>query len=106
MVLHGFELVQMGDIPPEEAKVLRHEQSDWSVVAQKAIFVDCRIRVQFTEQTHPDGWHRLHLVIWHWTLEVHGHTWKVFEHAQGIRDRWQNHGEFLDRVATYLSSGL
>ena len=40
--------------------------------------------------------HRLYLVLWQWTVHTPGMTWRVFKHANGLRDAQQNHSTFLD----------
>lgn len=57
-----------------------------------------------TENVAEACWHRLYLVIWQWTISMPGLDWKVFKHANGLRDAQQNHETFL-RMTTAQSDG-
>ena len=104
MVYIGFQLVSMGDLPAEEVAPLVPPQKDWNVRDQKAFHVECRITLQHTESRAPDGIHKLYLVIWQWTVCMPGLEWRVFKHANGVRDSQQNHESFLE-MTTGKSDG-
>ena len=96
MVYIGFQLISTGDLPDAEVAPLKTLQKCWDVRDQKAFHVECRITLQHSERHAPDGVHRLYLVLWQWTVHTPGMTWRVFKHANGLRDAQQNHATFLD----------
>ena len=104
MVYIGFQLISTGDLPDAEVSPLKTLQTCWDVRDQKAFHVECRINLQHSERFAPDGVHRLYLVLWQWTVHTPGMTWRVFKHANGLRDAQQNHATFLD-IAGGKSSG-
>ena len=86
MVYIGFQLVSTGYLPDDEVAPLVPPQKDWNVRDQKAFYVECRITLQHSESHAPDCIHRLYLVIWQWTVCMPGLEWRVFKHANGMRD--------------------
>ena len=104
MVYIGFQLVSTGYLPDAEVAPLVSRQSDWNVRDQKAFYVECRITLQHSEMYAADCLHRLYLVIWQWTVCMPGLEWKVFKHANGVRDSQQNHASFL-KMTTSQSDG-
>ena len=104
MVYIGFQLISTGDLPDDEVAPLKTLQKCWDVRDQKAFHVECRITLQHSERHAPDGVHKLYLVLWQWTVHTPGMTWRVFKHANGLRDAQQNHATFLD-IAGGKSSG-
>ena len=96
MVYIGFQLVSTGYLPDDEVASLVAPQKSWDVRDQKAFYVECRITLQHSESHAPDCLHKLYLVIWQWTVCMPGLEWRVFKHANGVRDSQQNHESFLD----------
>ena len=96
MVYIGFQLVSTGYLPDDEVASLVSPQKSWDVRDQKAFYVECRITLQHSESHAPDCLHKLYLVIWQWTVCMPGLEWRVFKHANGVRDSQQNHESFLD----------
>ena len=96
MVYIGFQLVSTGYLPDDEVASLVPPQKSWDVRDQKAFYVECRITLQHSENHAPDCLHKLYLVIWQWTVCMPGLEWRVFKHANGVRDSQQNHESFLD----------
>ena len=96
MVYIGFQLVSTGDLPADEVAPLVPPQKDWNIRDQKAFYVECRITLQHSESRAPDCLHKLYLVIWQWTVCMPGLEWRVFKHANGVRDSQQNHESFLE----------
>ena len=86
MVYIGFQLVSMGYLPDAEVASCTSRQDDWNVRDQKAFYVECRITLLHTEKYSPDCIHRLYLIIWQWTVYMSGLVWRVFKHANGVRD--------------------
>ena len=104
MVYIGFQLVSTGYLPDAEVAPFLSQQSDWNVRDQKAFYVECRITLQHSEYIASDCLHKLYLVIWQWTVYMPGMEWRVFKHANGVRDSQQNHGDFL-KMTTAKTDG-
>ena len=96
MVYIGFQLISTGYLPDDEIEPFLTTQKCWDVRDQKAFHVECRITLQHSESHAPDCLHKLYLVLWQWTVHTPGLEWRVFKHANGVRDAQQNHASFLD----------